>query len=86
MVITSEAAAYLSAHVYRCVTVAGAFPVCTHRTQLEGGGGDLMDVRLIILTLTVQSTKNISVALFKLCTQELFVEAFCVSCSVMNSL
>lgn len=53
VVITSVTAAYSSACVYTCVTMAGAFPVRTHRTQLEGGGEDLMDVSLIILNLIV---------------------------------
>lgn len=48
MVITSATAAYSSARVYTCVTMAGAL-VCTHRIQLEGGRKDLMDVRLIVI-------------------------------------
>lgn len=51
VVITSVTAAYSSAHVYICVTVAGAFPVHTHRTKLVGGKVDLMVGQTLTLIL-----------------------------------
>lgn len=56
--ISSATAAYSSAYVYRCVTLTGVFPVHTHVTQLEGDTVDLMDFKLIILILTLFSTKH----------------------------
>lgn len=73
--ITSPTAAYSSAHVYRRVTVAGAFPVRTHRTQQRGGKVDMMCIRQITLSLwdAIDTTELLFVRSFH-------VNLFCVWC------